>query len=336
MPNYGNYYIGIRLLLLKEYLQANAGPNRPIKRRALEAYLTEKGFPVEKKTLYADFAVLDDVFGLHLEYDKHKKGYRLLNPPFEPYELRLLVDGIQSSKFITREKARELTAKLKKFAGKDTVESLSRENHVANRVRSMNDSVVNEVDRIHEAIRKDLKIGFRYFHYSPATGNEKTYSKDGQQLIVSPYALLWNNGNYYLYAYDGKKFRYYRVDRMERISQPLAFTREGKELYREKDMTHQKAKVFDMFGGKAYDVRIRFRNELADAVIDQFGKDIQMFAVDAEHFTITAPIEVSPTFFAWIATFGRRVKILSPEPVVEKMRDFLQRSLDMYENDGER
>ena len=101
-------------------------------------------------------------------------------------------------------------------------------------------------------------------------------------------------------------------------------------------MPHQTAKEFDMFGGKAYDVRIRFRNELADAVIDQFGKDIQMFAIDAEHFTITAPIEVSPTFFAWIATFGRREKILSPEPVVEKMRDFLQRSLDLYENDGEK
>ena len=93
--------------------------------------------------------------------------YRLLNPPFEPYELRLLVDSVQSSKFITREKAREITTKLKRFAGKDTVESLSRENHVANRVRSMNDSVVKDADRIHEAIRKDLKIGFRYFHYSP-------------------------------------------------------------------------------------------------------------------------------------------------------------------------
>ena len=119
------------------------------------------------------------------------------------------------------------------------------------------------------------------------------------------------------------------------ISQPLAMPREGKELYRQKDMTNQKAKVFDMYGGKEYNVRIRFRNELADAVIDQFGKDIQMFAVDADHFTITAPIEVSPTFFAWIATFGRRVKILSPESVVDKMRDFLQRSLEMYKNDGE-
>ena len=107
--NHGKYVIGIRLLLLKEYLQANAGKDRIVKRKDIEAHLTEKGYPVEKKTLYSDFAVLDSVFGLHLEYDPHKKGYRLLNPPFEPYELRLLVDGIQSSKFITREKAREIT-----------------------------------------------------------------------------------------------------------------------------------------------------------------------------------------------------------------------------------
>ena len=336
MPNYGKYYIGIRLLLLKEYLQANAGKDRIVKRGELEGFLLEKGFPVEKKTLYQDFAALGDVCGLQLEYDVHKKGYRLLNPPFEPYELRLLVDGIQSSKFITREKAREITEKIKALAGKETKATLNRQAYVADRVRSMNDSVVKDADRIHQAIAEDSQISFRYFHFTPDRANPKNYSYDGNRITVSPYALLWNNGNYYLYAYDGKKFRYYRVDRMERISQPLAFAREGKELYREKDMTHQKAKVFDMFGGKAYDVRIRFRNELADAVIDQFGKDIQMFAVDAEHFTITAPIEVSPTFFAWIATFGRRVKILSPEPVVEKMRDFLQRSLDMYENDGEK
>ncbi len=334
MANYGKYYIAVRLLLLKQYLEANAGRTRIVKRRELEDLLAEHDMPVEKKTLYQDFAALGDVCGLQLEYDVHKKGYRLLNPPFEPYELRLLVDSVQSSKFITREKAREITTKLKRFAGKDTVESLSRENHVANRVRSMNDSVVKDADRIHEAIRKDLKIGFRYFHYSPATGNEKNYSKDGQQLIVSPYALLWNNGNYYLYAYDGKKFRYYRVDRMERISNPLAMTREGKELYREKDFTSQKAKVFDMFGGKAYDVRIRFRNELADVVIDQFGKEMMMIPCDDSHFIITVPVEISPPFFAWVATFGRRVKILSPEPVVEKMRDFLQRSMDMYKEEG--
>ena len=317
MPNYGKYYIGIRLLLLKEYLQANAGKDHIVKRKEIEEYLMEKGFPVEKKTLYADFAVLDDVFGLHLEYDKHKKGYRLLNPPFEPYELRLLVDGIQSSKFITREKAREITGKIKRLAGKDTVATLNRQTYVADRVRSMNDSVVKDADRIHQAIAEDCQIAFRYFHYTPDKSNPKSYSKDGKQHIVSPYALLWNNGNYYLYAYDGNKFRYYRVDRMERISFPLPQKREGKEAYKEKNITSQKAKVFDMYGGKEYNVRIRFRKELADAVIDQFGKDVMMMPVDEDHFTITVPVEVSPTFFAWIATFGRRVKILDPEPVVE-------------------
>ena len=122
---------------------------------------------------------------------------------------------------------------------------------------------------------------------------------------------------------------------MERISQPLAIPRDGKALYREKDVTVQKAKVFDMYGGQAYHVRMRFRNELADAVVDQFGKDVMMIPSDADHFIITVPVEISPTFFAWVATFGRRVKILSPEPVVAKMREFLQKSLEMYKNDGE-
>lgn len=333
MPNYGNYYIGIRLLLLKEYLQANAGKDRIVKRREIEEYLTEKGFPVEKKTLYADFAVLGQVFDLHLEYDKHTKGWKLLNPPFEPYELRMLVDGVQSAKFITREKAREITGKIKRLAGKDTVATLNRQTYVADRVRNQNENVVSEADHIHQAIAEDCQISFRYFHYTPDKNKPKNYSYDGKRITVSPYALLWNNGNYYLYAYDGKKFRYYRVDRMESIGHPLIQKREGKDLFKEKDITNQKAKVFDMYGGKEYNVRIRFRKELADAVIDQFGKDVMMMPLDADHFTITVPVEVSPTFFAWIATFGRRVKILDPAPVVEKMRDFIQASADMYKDD---
>lgn len=332
--NYGNAVIGARLLLLRDYIQANAGPKKAVKRTELEDYLAEMGFEVEKKTLYRDLDYLGGVFGLDLQYNAKQRGYLLMNPPFEPYELRLIVDSVQASKFITREKARVITEKVKKMAGRDTVESLSHENLVANRVRSMNDSVVNDADRIHEAIKRDLKISFRYFHYTPGTGSEKKYSKSGEKLIVSPYALLWNNGNYYLYAYDGKIFRYYRVDRMEAISHPLTILRDGKELYREKDITRQEAKVFDMYGGDRYTVRIRFRNQLADAVIDQFGKEVGMFPCDSEHFTIQVPVEVSPPFFAWIATFGRRVKILSPEPVVEKMRDFLQKSMDMYKDEG--
>lgn len=129
MANYGKYYIAVRLLLLKQYLEANAGRNRIVKRRELEQLLAEHDMPVEKKTLYADFAALGDICGLQLDYDPHKKGYRLLNPPFEPYELRLLVDSVQSSKFITREKAREITAKLKKLASDTHFEVLEMMKH---------------------------------------------------------------------------------------------------------------------------------------------------------------------------------------------------------------
>lgn len=336
MPNYGKYYIGIRLLLLKQYLEANAGKDHIVRRREIEEYLTERGYPVEKKTLYSDFAVLQSEFGLQLEYDVRKKGYRLLNPPFEPYELRLLVDGVQSSKFITKEKAREITGKIKALAGKDVVATLNRQAYVADRVRSMNDSVVMDADRIHQAIAEDCKIGFRYFHYSPDRNNSKSYSKNGERITVSPYALLWNNGNYYLHAYDGTKFRNYRVDRMENISHPLPQKRDGKELYKEKNIVSQKAKVFDMYRGKEYAVKIRFRNELADVVIDQFGKDVMMIPVDSDHFTITVSVEISPTFFAWVATFGRRIKILEPAPVVEKMREFAEKLAEMYKDEGEK
>lgn len=338
MKNRSKTVVGIRLLHLKNYLEANAGKNRIVTRGEIEAYLTEKGYPVEKKTLYTDFAILQGEFGLQMEYDVHKKGYRLLNPPFEPYELRLMVDGVQSSKFITKEKAREITEKIKRLAGKDTIKSLNRQSYVADRVRNMNDSVVTDADRIHQAISEDCKISFRYFHYSPNAATKRSYSKDGNKYTVSPYALLWNNGNYYLYAYDSEKqkFRYFRVDRMDAISNPLPIRRDGKEAYHEKQLTTQEAKVFDMFSGTAYNVRMRFRNELADAVIDQFGKDVMMIPCDEQHFIVTAPVEISPPFFAWIATFGRRVKILSPEPVVERMRDFLQRSMDMYKEDGEK
>lgn len=330
MANRGKYTIGIRLLLLKEYLQANAGRDRYVTRREMEVYLAEHECPVEKKTLYTDLAILDTVFGLHMEYDPHKKAYRLLNPPFEPYELRLMVDSVQASKFITAQKVEEITRKIKALAGKETIDSLNRTAYVADRVRSMNDSVVKDADRIYAALQADAKIGFCYFHYSPDRDKPKQYGKQGAQYIVSPFALFWNNGNLYLYAYDGKKFRYFRVDRMERISWPLREPREGKELFREQDMFAQREKVFDMYSGKVYQVRMRFRNELADAVIDQFGKAVMMSPCDEEHFVISVPVQISPPFFAWVATFGRRVKILEPEPVIEKMRDFLTRAMDMY------
>lgn len=272
---------------------------------------------------------------MELEYDPHKKGYILKNPPFEPYELRLMVDSIQSSKFITADISRKITAKIKTLADKETVATLNRQAQVADRVRSMNESVVKDADRIHAAIAADSKIAFRYFHYSPNKNKPKSYSKSGEQYIVSPYTLLWNDGNYYLYAYvsENERFQMFRVDRMERIMPPLMEKREGKELYRAETLIDQKAKVFGMYHGEAYRVHMRIINRLADAVIDQFGKDTILVPDGNYHFTTTVFVEISPPFFAWVTTFGKGVQILSPEPVIEGMKKFIKDVSDMYKDE---
>ena len=324
-----------RVLLLRDYLIANATKDHPVRRGIIMEYLKNEGYPITVNTFYRDLALLEIVCHFQLEYDESKKGYYLLNPPFEPHELRLMIDSIQSSKFITKTTASEITRKIRSMAGKHLQASLNRTSYVAERIRSKNDSVVKDADNLHKAIAADAKIAFHYFHYSPDRRNPKSYSKSGKKLIVSPFALYWNNGNYYLYAFDGKKMRFYRVDRMEKISEPLPEQREGHELFKGKDLTQKKAKVFDMYTtGKIYDVKFRCHNHIAHSVIDQFGKDIMMMTDDDEHFTFTQSVELSPPFFAWVATFGHSIKILSPDDAVKGMRDFLQKSIDMYKNDG--
>lgn len=327
--------IAIRLLKLRDFIVANASKTQCVTRSDMENYLKEQDFPVDKKTLYRDLYALQDYFGLYLNYDEHKKGYFLDNPPFEPYELRLMIDSVQSSKFITQEESRKITAKIKSMSGRRVQESLNRTSYVADRVRSKNDSVVRDTDNIHEAIAANRKIGFRYFHYSPDARKPKSYSKSGEQVVVSPFALYWNNGNLYLYAYDGKKFRFYRVDRMENISKPRPEQREGHAGFKESSLTRQEAKVFDMYStGKVYKVKLRCHNRIAHAVIDQFGKDIMMIPVDSEHFSVLCPVEISPPFFAWVATFGHSMKITEPAPVVEEMQRFIEKVSDMYKDDG--
>ncbi len=330
--------ISRRLIVLRDYLYANADKTHAvslenIRKEYFNAHIMgQDGDYVSIKTVYRDLEALKDNWGVKVEYVEKYKGYVLLDPPFEAYELRHIVDSVQASKFITQAEAKRLTAKITEHFGNGRRQNLNRQAYVYDRIKSQNDSVVKETDRLHDAITADRKIGFLYFHLRP--DRKKQYSNDGRQIVVSPFALYWNGGNLYLYAYDGRKFRYYRVDRMERITKPLPEEREGKDLFSAKDLTRQKAKVFEMYAGTAYTVKMRFRNELTDSVMDQFGRDIVMIPDGSEHFTITAAVEVSPPFYAWVSTFGRRAKIISPSEAVEGMKDFLQKAAEMYKDDG--
>ena len=320
---------------MRDFLYSHADQKHAVRFDEIETFYFNNHFKDgdNNKMIYSDLNALKKS-GIKIEYNEKAKGWLLKNAPFEPNELRLIIDSIQASKFITQKKAASLTKKITEKFGSGRQKNLNRQAYVYDRIRSQNDEVVSEIDRIHEAIAANRKIKFRYFHYTPNRNKPKTYTKSGEEVLVSPFALYWSNGNLYLNAYDGKKMRFYRVDRMENISESQDKEREGHDLFDSKSLTHQKAKVFDMYStGKVYNVKFRCHNRIAHAVIDQFGKDVMMMTDDAEHFTFTKPIDISPPFFAWVATFGRSIQIVSPPEAVKEMRLFLQKSMDMYKND---
>lgn len=328
---------GVKLLYIRDYLYAHATKEHPKNANRIQDFLMSKGIEVSTKTIYNDILRLQTDFNVPIVYDAKRWGYYITQPHFEPYELRLMVDSIQSSKFITQKEANTITQKISGLADVYTKESLNRVAYVSDRVRSKNDRVVKDADRIHSAIAQNRKISFRYFHYTPNKDNPKRYSKSGDVYIVSPYALLWDNGNYYLYAYTDKgNFRTFRIDRMENISHPLLAERDGEKEFKASQITSREYKVFQMYHGEQMKVRVRFSNHLADAVIDQFGKSVILVPDDEKHFIATLPVEISPPFFGWIATFGRGAKIQHPEKAVEKMREFIEKLNDMYNDEGEK
>ena len=330
--------IGARLIVLRDYIYANADRTHAVRIEDIQKEYSNAGFEgqngvsVNIKTVYRDLNALADNWGIETEYVEKYKGYILKNPPFEANEMRLIVDSVQASKFITQRKADALTNKIIKYFGNGRRQKLNRPAYVFNRIHSQNEEVVEDAAKIYDAIAEDRKIGFRYFHLRP--DRKREYSNGGKPIVVSPFALYWSEGNLYLCAYDGKKFRYYRVDRMERITVISQEEREGKDQFDTKDLTSPKVKMFQMFDGKEYSVKMRFHNRQTDAVIDQFGRDIVMIPDGSDHFTFTVAVKVSPPFYAWVSTFGRAAKIISPPAAVEGMKDFLQKAAEMYKDDG--
>jgi len=328
---------GVKLLYLRDYLYHHATKEHPKNAKDICDYLLTKEIEATPKTIYNDITRLKYDFGVPVEYNPKKWGYYITTPEFEPYELRLMIDSIQASKFITQTEARTISQKISKMADVYTRPNLTdRHAFVEDRVRSANESVVRDSDRIHRAIAENRKIGFRYYHYTPNKENTKQYSKKGDLYIVSPYGLLWDNGNYYLYAYITEKneFRTFRIDRMERITNPLPDKRDGEAAFKASNITSQEFKVFQQYHGEKCRVRVRFINRLADAVIDQFGKDTMLIPTDKDHFTATLPVELSPPFYAWVATFGRAAKILTPAAAIDGMQEFIEKVSDMYKDEG--
>ncbi len=319
-----------KLLLLRQYLEQNTDEEHPVSTQELIKYLASQGVSAERKSIYDDMETLA-AFGLDVERVRqgNASGWYLGERDFQLPELRLLVDSVQSSRFITHKKSLELIGKIEKLASAYQARGLRRQVWVKNRIKSMNESIYYLVDDLHAAIDADEKILFHYFRYDPQRRRQLRHGGDWYE--VSPFALLWDNENYYLVGRDDKAgiIKHFRVDKITDLRR-TGRTREGKELLRELDMSAYANAHFGMFSGEPVNVRLEFRNDLAGAVIDRFGADAILVPADEDHFTVTVPAAVTLPFFAWLCNFGDGVRILAPRSAADAMRRLLESILSRY------
>lgn len=284
----------------------------------------------DRKTIYNDLRDLE-VLGIEVEGEAVGKGYHyhVVNRPFELPELKLLVDAIQSSKFITERKTNTLIKKLEKLLSKYEAMQLQRQVFVTGRIKTMNESIYYTVDAIHNAISENRKIYFHYFQWN--VKKEMELRRGGEYYHISPWGLSWDDENYYLIGYDSEteQIKHYRVDKMLHI-QMSEEKREGKEHFKKLDLAEYAKKSFGMFRGEEYQVKLRVENYLAGVIIDRFGKDVMMIPVDEEHFTVNVNVHVSKQFLAWVISIGEGIEILSPEEVVQNMRREIERLNRQY------
>ena len=316
----------LKLLILKDYLLRNSDEKHPVTIPQIIEELGRYDIKAERKSLYDDLEALR-VYGLDIV--QSRGNYYVGQRNFETPELKLLVDSIQSSKFITEKKTMSLIKKLEELASMYDAQLLERQVYVRNRVKSMNESVYYNVDSIADAINQDRAIRFKYFEYTVT--KERRIRRNGDWYIVSPFALMWDDENYYMVAWDANagSLKHYRVDKMLEIT-ALKDTREGKEAFAEVDMAAYAKKTFGMFTGQDRSVRLRFKNILAGAVFDRFGRDVMLIPDGEDHFVVTLDVAVSPQFYSWVFGFGTDVEILSPDDIRERAADLAQQIADQY------
>lgn len=292
--------------------------------------LKEYDITADRKTIYADLKDLEQ-FGIEIEGEPvgNKYHYHVISRSFELPELKLLVDAIQSSKFITARKTNSLIKKLETLVSKYDAAKLQRQVYVSGRIKTMNESIYYTVDAIHNAISENKKIQFQYYQWN--VKKEMELRHGGAYYHISPWGLSWDDENYYMIGYDSEAnlIKHFRVDKMLHI-QMMDEKREGKEHFKKMDMADYAKKSFGMFGGKEQNVKLKVANYLVGVMIDRFGKDIMMIPADDQHFTMHVDVHVSGQFFGWIMSLGEGVKIIGPDEVVDQMRQEIRRLNGQY------
>lgn len=318
-----------KLLHIEQFLRTHTDETHAVTAPQIIEYLAQREIHADRKTIYSDIQTLRD-FGLDIVKGAGARdGYMLASREFELAEVKLLVDLVQSAKFITTKKSRELIAKLERLVSEADAHKLHRQVVVADRNKAVNESIYYSVDVIYTAIADNAQIRFQYFDWT--VSREITLRKNGAYYQVSPWLLTWDDENYYLVAYDSKtdQMKHYRVDKMLHIAQTES-VREGRSLYEKIDVAAYSRKNFGMFAGKERTLRLLCDSSLTGVVIDRFGTHAAIRKYDESHILVRADVAVSPQFYGWLAGLSDKIRILTPEDIAEDYRNYLHTILCAY------
>ncbi|WP_454960228.1 helix-turn-helix transcriptional regulator [Filifactor alocis] len=320
----------LKLLYLTKIFMEKTDESHALTLAEITTLLNGYEVTADRKTLYLDFEELKH-YGLDIISEQRSKTvvYYLASRDFELAELKLLVDSVQSSKFITEKKSNSLIKKLESLVSEHESKQLHRQVITSGRVKTMNESILINVDSIHSAINNNKQISFQYFQWTPDKQRELRH--DGQRYTISPWHLVWDNENYYMIGYDAdsEMIKHFRVDKMLRISSGNE-KREGLKKMKEFNIATYSRTLFGMLGGESTRVTLQCHNSMAGVIIDRFGKDTVMLRHDDEHFIAYVEVVPSDQFLGWIIGLSSYVQIMEPSSVVKQIKDLLSKQMELY------
>ena len=326
----------IKLLKLWELLKSETDENHPMDTVEIIDRLFREGIEVDRKILYNDIDVLNS-YGFEILKERGKRNkYYVMDRSFDLPEIRILMDAVQASAFITERKTEELTGKISTLAGSKRGEVLKESVLRFSTVKSLNESVFYSVNTIAEAIDNGKKIVFNYYtlniHKERAYRTEKNDASKIKQYKVNPVATVFDNGQYYLVCYDDnhKGLANYRVDRMDKVRITDEDIRENKDIERI-DLAKRNRQMFGMFGGDVHTVTIEADKSLLDVIFDKFGHRIEIFETKDGKISCKAEVQTGPMFIAWCCSFGERLRVVSPPSVVDSVKKHLENALSQYD-----
>ncbi|MDD7176870.1 MAG: WYL domain-containing protein [Lachnospiraceae bacterium] len=324
----------LKILYLAQLLLEKSDESHPLTTKEMIDYLAAQGIHAERKSIYDDMSALQQ-FGMDIVSIREKPGgYYLASRQFELPELKLLVDAVQASRFVTTKKSRELISKLETLTSRSEAGQLHRQVVVAERGKSSNEQIYYNVDKIYAAMAADCTIRFQYFEWS--VHKEMIPRKGGAYYEVSPWLLTWEDENYYLIAYDQAAgiLKYYRVDKMLHLS-VCETPRQGKSTFEALDIAGFAKKTFGMFAGDETTVVLQCDASLAGVMIDRFGLDVSMRPTGTDQIRIRASVAVSRQFFGWLTGLGSGVQIVSPPEIRMQYEQYLKDILEQYSRSEE-